>query len=164
MVILGYSYTKRFTHLSHFVLGLGLSLAPVGAYLAVTGAFSIVPVLIGCAVLCWVGGFDVIYALQDEGFDREQKLYSLPVWMGRKNALIVSSGVHVLSVLFLFLVGYMGSLGAWYWMGLVIFTGLLIYQHLIVKPTDLSRVNVAFFTTNGIASIVFALFVLIDLF
>src|SRR5437762_10778063 len=83
-VVLGYSYTKRFTHLSHFFLGLGLALAPIGAYLAVTGKFHVLPILLGLAVLFWVSGFDIIYALQDEEFDRDQKLFSIPVWLGKK--------------------------------------------------------------------------------
>lgn len=163
-VILGYSYTKRFTHLSHFVLGLGLSLAPVGAYLAVTGQFELLPVLLGLAVLCWVSGFDIIYALQDESFDLEHKLHSMAVWLGRKNALHISSFVHLLSIACLVAAGITGSFGWWYWMGFAIFSGLLVYQHAIVKPNDLSKVNLAFFTTNGIASIIFAIFVLIDIF
>ncbi|MEO6167049.1 MAG: UbiA-like polyprenyltransferase [Chitinophagales bacterium] len=164
LVILGYSYTKRFTHFSHFVLGLGLALAPVGAYLAVSGAFSPLPILLGIAVLCWVSGFDIIYALQDESFDRDQQLHSMPVWIGQKKSLWVSSFVHVLSIASLTAVGVLGDFGGWYWLGWFIFSLLLIYQHSIVKPNDLTRVNVAFFTTNGIASVIFAIFVLIDIF
>lgn len=164
LVILGYSYTKRFTHFSHFVLGLGLALAPVGAYLAVSGAFSSLPVLLGVAVLCWVSGFDIIYALQDESFDREQHLHSVPVWVGQKKALVISSLVHLLSIASLTAVGAIGHFGTWYWVGWVIFSLLLVYQHSIVKPNDLTRVNVAFFTTNGVASVIFAIFVLIDIF
>jgi 4-hydroxybenzoate polyprenyltransferase len=163
-VILGYSYTKRFTALSHFILGLGLSLAPVGAYLAVTGQFSLEPVLLGAAVLCWVSGFDIIYALQDDSFDRKLKLYSVPVWLGRRKALIVSSVVHLLSISALIIIGMTGHFGPWYWTGFTIFLAMLVYQHLIVKPNDLSRVNIAFATTNGIASVLFATFVLIDIF
>ncbi len=161
-VVLGYSYTKRFTSLSHFFLGLGLSLAPVGAYLAVTGRFELIPVLLGTAVLFWVGGFDIIYALQDVEFDREQKLFSVPVWVGQRNALLLSSIAHFVALTCLVSIALIGNFGNWYWMGLVIFTTLLIYQHLIVKANDLSRVNFAFFTMNGIASIIFSLFVLID--
>jgi 4-hydroxybenzoate polyprenyltransferase len=164
LIILGYTYTKRFTHLSHFILGLGLSLAPVGAYLAVTGTFSIIPVLFGISVLCWVSGFDIIYALQDESFDRTHKLYSLPVLLGGRNALLTSSLVHGMSIVCLITLGLIGQFGIWYWLGLVIFTSLLIYQHMIVKSNDLSKVNVAFFTTNGVASVIFSLFVLIDFF
>jgi 4-hydroxybenzoate polyprenyltransferase len=163
-VVLGYSYTKRFTHLSHFFLGLGLALAPIGAYLAVTGKFNVLPILLGLAVLFWVSGFDIIYALQDEEFDRSQKLFSIPVWLGKKNALLISSIVHFFCIICLVSVGSIGAFHIWYWMGLVIFLSLLIYQHTLVKPNDLSKVNLAFATTNGIASIVFSAFVLIDFF
>lgn len=163
-VVLGYSYTKRFTHLSHFFLGLGLALAPIGAYLAVTGKFNVLPILLGLAVLFWVSGFDIIYALQDEEFDRDQKLFSVPVWLGKKNALLLSSIVHFFCIICLVSVGFIGAFHIWYWMGLAIFLSLLIYQHTLVKPNDLSKVNLAFATTNGIASIVFSVFVLIDFF
>ncbi|MBX7109276.1 MAG: putative 4-hydroxybenzoate polyprenyltransferase [Chitinophagales bacterium] len=164
LVILGYSYTKRFTHLSHFVLGLGLALAPVGAYLAVAGSFGLLPVLLGMAVLCWVSGFDIIYALQDVSFDKEHALHSVPVWIGKEKALLVSSAIHILCFACLILIGILGHFGSWYWTGCIIFTILLIYQHTIVKADDLARVNVAFFTTNGIASVIFAIFVLIDIY
>lgn len=164
LVVLGYSYTKRFTHFSHFFLGLGLALAPVGAYLAVTAEFSALPVLIGAAVFFWVSGFDIIYSLQDEAFDKEHQLYSMAVWAGRKNALIISSFVHFLTIVCLFIAGIYWNFGVWYWAGLLIFTLLLIYQHAIIKVNDISRVNMAFFTTNGIASVIFATFVLIEIF
>jgi 4-hydroxybenzoate polyprenyltransferase len=164
LVVLGYSYTKRFTHFSHFFLGLGLALAPIGAYLAVTAEFSALPVLIGASVFFWVSGFDMIYALQDESFDKEQQLYSMAVWAGRKNALIISSFVHFLSIVCLAIAGIYWNFGIWYWAGLLIFTLLLIYQHAIIKVNDISRVNMAFFTTNGVASVIFATFVLIEIF
>ena len=163
-VILFYSYTKRFTALCHLVLGLGLSLAPIGAYLAVTGKFDIIPVLFSFAVLFWVSGFDIIYALQDEGFDKEHQLYSIPSILGKQKALNVSSFLHVLSALAVITAGVYGNFGLWYWLGVAVFTGMLIYQHSLVKPTDLSKVNIAFMTANGIASVVFAFFVIIDLF
>lgn len=163
-VILGYSYTKRFTSLSHFVLGLGLSLAPIGAYLAVTAQFAWIPVLISFAVLTWVGGFDIIYSLQDDEFDKRENLFSIPVQMGRKNSLRFSLLVHLLTNVILLLVGISGGFGWLYWAGFVIFISLLIYQHSIVSADDLSKVNIAFGTTNGIASILFAAFVLLDLF
>jgi 4-hydroxybenzoate polyprenyltransferase len=157
-VILGYSYTKRFTHLCHFVLGLGLSLAPVGAYLAVTGEFSLLPVLFSLTVLFWTAGFDIIYALQDEDFDKENKLKSLPAVLGKKRALRLSSVLHLITPGIIVWAGITGAefLGIWYWIGAVFFGSSLLYQHLIVKSDDLSRVNLAFFTTNGIASVVFA--------
>ena len=163
-VVLFYSYTKRFTALCHMVLGVGLSLAPIGAYLAVTGQFNLLPILFSCAVLFWVSGFDIIYALQDEVFDKEQNLHSIPAALGKKNALRVSELLHLLSAACVVYAGVYGHFGNWYWIGVAIFCGLLIYQHLLVKPNDLSKVNMAFFTTNGIASVLFAAFVIADIF
>ena len=163
-VVLGYSYTKRFTPLCHLVLGVGLSLAPIGAYLAVTGQFALLPLLFSFAVICWVSGFDIIYALQDEAFDKSQQLYSMPSWLGKARALRVSELLHLFSTLFVVAAGVYGGFGWWYWAGVAVFMGMLIYQHAIVKPGDLSRVNLAFMTANGIASVVFAVFVIADLF
>jgi 4-hydroxybenzoate polyprenyltransferase len=163
-VILFYSYTKRFTPLCHLVLGIGLSLAPIGAFLAVTGKFEILPILFSGAVVCWVSGFDIIYAMQDVDFDKSEKLFSIPVAVGKSKALIISGFLHMLSVVFVFLAGTLGNFGSWYWVGLVLFVGMLIYQHTIVKPNDLSRVNMTFMTANGIASVVFAIFVITDMF
>jgi 4-hydroxybenzoate polyprenyltransferase len=164
LVVLGYSLTKRFTALCHLVLGIGLSLAPIGAYLAVTGKFDWLPLFFSFAVLFWVSGFDIIYALQDEEFDKKQKLHSIPVLLGTKNALMLSNFLHVLTASFILFAGYYGGLNYIYWIGCGIFILLLIYQHILVKPNDLSKVNLAFFTTNGIASVVFSIFVLLDLF
>jgi 4-hydroxybenzoate polyprenyltransferase len=163
-VILFYSYTKRFTPLCHLILGIGLALAPIGAFLAVTGRFEALPILFSAAVVCWVSGFDIIYAMQDVEFDKSEKLFSIPVAMGKKRALGVSILLHILSVVFVLFAGTLGNFGAWFWIGLALFTGMLIYQHLIVKPDDLSRVNLAFMTANGIASVVFAVFVIADMF
>ena len=162
-IILFYSYTKRFTYLCHLVLGLGLSLAPIGAYLAVTGNFALLPVLFSVAVLCWVSGFDIIYALQDEAFDKENNLYSIPAFAGKANALHVSEFLHIISAAAVLYAGFSGQFGILYWIGAAVFCGLLIYQHTIVKPDDLRRVNVAFMTANGIASVIFAAFVIADL-
>jgi len=164
LVVLGYSFTKKFTSLCHFVLGLGLSLAPIGAYLAVTGSFTWLPVLFSFVVLLWTGGFDIIYALQDEEFDVREQLYSLPAWLGIRRSLVVSALVHLLAGVLVVIIGVFWDFGVWYATGAVIFLYLLLYQHLIVKPDDLSRVNAAFFTSNGIASAVFASFVILDLF
>lgn len=164
IIILGYSYTKRFTVLCHLILGLGLSLAPIGAYLAVTAGFDLVPVLFSLAVLSWVSGFDIIYALQDDKFDRSEKLFSIPASFGRTKALSISEFLHLISGVFVILAGLYGSFGWLYWLGVVVFLCMLIYQHIIVKPHDLRKVNLAFMTTNGIASIVFAVFVIADLF
>jgi len=163
-VILFYSYTKRFTALCHLVLGLGLSLAPIGAYLAVTGKFDILPLLFSFAVIFWVSGFDIIYALQDIDFDQSQQLHSIPAALGRRGALRVSEILHVLSAGFVIAAGFVGVFGFLYWVGIAVFVGMLIYQHAIVKPDDLSRVNVAFMTANGIASVVFSILVIADLF
>ncbi len=164
IVVLGYSYTKRFTVLCHLVLGIGLSLAPIGAYLAVTGIFTLLPVLFSFTVLFWVSGFDIIYALQDEEFDKAQQLYSIPAAVGKRKALLISRWLHVLSSGCLAYAGIYGQFGFWYWIGMAVFIGLLIYQHFLVKPNDLSKVNMAFFTTNGIASVAVAIFVIMDLF
>ncbi len=163
-VILGYSYTKRFTALCHLILGLGLSLAPIGAYLAVSGQFDIVPVLVSFAVLFWVGGFDIIYALQDDEFDRSNGLSSIPSKLGQKNALLLSSILHSVTSVFLIIAGWYAGFSWWYWIGWGTFTLLMIYQHSIVSTDNLSRVNLAFFTTNGIASVVFGVLTLIDIF
>ncbi len=163
-VVLGYSLTKRFTALCHLVLGLGLSLAPIGAYLAVTGQFDWLPLFFSFSVLFWVSGFDIIYALQDEEFDKEQKLHSIPVLLGKKNALMLSNFLHFITAMFILYAGYYAELGLFYWIGSGLFIGLLSYQHFLVKPNDLSKVNLAFFTTNGIASVLFAIFVLLDLY
>lgn len=162
-VILGYSYTKRFTWLCHVILGIGLSLAPIGAYLAVTGSFDWTPLLFSCIVITWVSGFDVIYSLQDEAFDRDEQLYSMPSAFGKKGALRISNLLHMLSGILIISAGVIAHFHFIYWVGAVVFIGLLFYQHLLVKPDDLSKVNLAFFTTNGIASLVFAIFVITDL-
>jgi 4-hydroxybenzoate polyprenyltransferase len=163
-VVLGYSYTKRFTPLCHLILGLGLSLAPIGAYLAVTGQFALLPILFSLAVLFWVSGFDIIYALQDEEFDKSQQLYSIPAWLGKVKALRISELLHLLSATAIVVAGTYGNFGWLYWIGTAIFVFMLGYQHSIVKPTDLRKVNLAFMTANGIASVVFAIFVITDLF
>jgi 4-hydroxybenzoate polyprenyltransferase len=163
-VVLGYSYTKRFTPFCHLVLGVGLSLAPIGAYLAVTGHFALLPLLFSFSVVFWVSGFDIIYALQDEDFDKSHQLYSMPSWLGKAQALRVSEMLHLLSTVCVVTAGLYGAFGWWYWAGVTVFMGMLIYQHTIVKPNDLSRVNLAFMTANGIASVVFAAFVIADLF
>lgn len=163
LVILGYSLTKRITILCHFILGLGLSLAPIGAYISVTGAFSLLPVIYSLIVLTWSSGFDIIYALQDDEFDRSASLFSIPSATGRKRALLISSLLHAVTIILVIAAGISGGSGYLFWGGALIFSSLLVYQHLIVKHDDLSRVNLAFGTTNGIASMLFAVFVIADL-
>jgi len=162
-VILFYSYTKRFTPLCHLVLGVGLSLAPIGAYLAVTGQFTILPLFFSAIVFTWVSGFDIMYALQDEAFDRENNLKSIPVLLGRKNALLTSRILHIVTAAIIISAGLYGGFSYIYWIGAVIFIGLLIYQHTLVKVNDISKINIAFGTTNGVASVVFAAFVILEL-
>jgi 4-hydroxybenzoate polyprenyltransferase len=167
-VILGYSYTKRFTWFCHFVLGIGLALAPIGAYLAVTGRFDWIPVLYGVAVLFWVAGFDIIYALQDQDFDKSQQLYSVPVLLGTKNSLRLSEFLHLMTAAIMVGASYLlhqnfPALGLLQWGATAIFLGLLTYQHLLVKPNDLGRINLAFFTTNGVASLIFGTLTIVDL-
>lgn len=164
LVILGYSYTKRFTPLCHLVLGVGLALAPIGAYIALTSEFDLLPVLISVIVFLWVSGFDIIYALQDEEFDREHDLNSIPVVLGRKNALLLSRILHALAATVVIVAYFLGNFGWLYLPGAAAFVGLLIFQHSIVSPHDLSRVNLAFGTTNGYASVLFCLFVCADIF
>ncbi len=164
IVILGYSLTKRLTSLCHFILGLGLSLAPIGAYISVTGSFAILPVIYSLIVITWVSGFDIIYALQDTEFDRSNSLHSLPSATGRKSALMISVLVHTVTFLLVVAAGYAGKSGPLFWTGAALFTLLLIYQHRLVRHDDLSRVTLAFGTTNGIASILFSVFVILDLY
>lgn len=163
LVILGYSYTKRFTALCHIVLGIGLSLAPLGAFIAVTETIDIAVVLLSLSVIGWVSGFDIIYSLQDDAFDASQGLWSIPAALGRKNALLVSRLLHASTIVLVFASGYGFGMHVLFAIGASLFSGLLVYQQSIVKANDLSKVNIAFMTANGIASIVFALFTIADL-
>jgi 4-hydroxybenzoate polyprenyltransferase len=163
--VLFYSYCKRFTRWSHLVLGLGLGIAPVGGYLAVTGAWSapawMLPVL-AIAVMTWSGGFDILYALQDVEFDRANKLFSLPAALGAPRALVVARVLHVGTVLLLALVGWATAAGPLYALGVAAVAILLAYEHSLVKPDDLSKLDAAFFTMNGVISITFFTFVLLE--
>lgn len=166
-IILFYSYTKRFSYLCHMVLGLGLSLAPIGAYIAVKGEFHIIPLLYSATVFFWVAGFDIIYALQDEEFDKSLNLKSIPVWLGKKKALSLSFWLHMCASLILICAGFLltqeySSMVVMHWIGAAIFIGLLFYQHTLVRPHDLSKINIAFFSTNGYASIAFCSMVILD--
>tara|TARA_B000000532_G_scaffold244243_1_gene243394 strand:- start:11894 stop:12610 length:717 start_codon:yes stop_codon:yes gene_type:complete len=163
LIILGYSYTKKFTALCHLVLGLGLALSPIGAYLAINETFHILPILFSISVLLWVAGFDIIYSLQDQEFDKQQKLHSIPVLLGKKKALKISQFLHIIVIGILLFIGYNFSFKEFYWIGFTIFSSLLFYQHTLVSENDLSKVNLAFFTTNGVASVIFGFFVIYDL-
>lgn len=163
LIILGYSITKKFTFLCHFILGLGLSLAPIGAYLAVTGRFYWLPLMFSSVVLFWVSGFDIIYALQDEQFDKTENLSSIPAFIGIKQAIWISTIIHIFCAVLVATTGILGNFGMWYWVGASLFIALLVYQHLLVKPNDLSKLNQTFFTANGFASLVYAVFTVTDL-
>jgi 4-hydroxybenzoate polyprenyltransferase len=169
LVILGYSFTKRFTWLCHYVLGLGLALAPIGAYLTISGEFGILTIILGICVFFWVGGFDIIYALQDASFDASFNLQSIPAHFGIKKAIIISRISHVLSSIFLFWGVFLmnqqyPSIGSLTWVAFGFFNILLIRQHLLVNFKNLSQINQAFFTTNGMASVILGSFIILDLF
>ena len=153
LVVLGYSYTKRITALSHVVLGLGLAIAPVGAWIAVTGRFAATPAALGFAVLFWVAGFDVIYSLQDEAFDRAHGLFSLPARVGARRALDLSTVFHAVSLALLYAVFVLSGGGPLFGAGVVLAGVFLVRQHVLVSPKDLSRVDGAFFTANGWLSV-----------
>ncbi|MEO7975302.1 MAG: UbiA family prenyltransferase, partial [Thermoanaerobaculia bacterium] len=155
VVLLGYSYTKRFTWAAHLALGLALAGAPLGAWIAVTGRFAPTPFVLAGVVLTWVAGFDILYALQDEAFDRASGLASIPARFGTVAALALSVGLHLatLALLAVLPAVYPSGLGAAYWVGVAGCTVLLAYQHAIVRPGDLSRLNAAFFTANGLLAL-----------
>jgi 4-hydroxybenzoate polyprenyltransferase len=156
-LLLLYAYTKRFTALSHLVLGLCLALAPIGAWIAVRGSVETLPILLGLAVLFWTAGFDVIYALQDEEFDRRSGLKSIPARIGARRALVVSAVFHVAMAILLFAVWTLSGRGPILLLGIAATIGALVYQHAIVRPGNLSRVDAAFFTANGFVSVTLAL-------
>lgn len=165
VIVLGYSFTKRFTSLSHLFLGLALSGAPLGAWIAVRGDVTVTPAILAAAVLCWVAGFDVLYALQDLDFDRRAGLHSIPVRFGETGALWISGVLHVgMSGLLIALPEtYPPDLGATYWIGVFGCIGLLTYQHWVVRPGDLSRLNAAFFQANGFLAVWLFLTTALDL-
>lgn len=164
LAILGYSYTKRFTSLCHLFLGFGIGIAPIGAWIAVRGSLALVPLLLGAVVMLWIGEFDVIYALQDYDFDVNAPLHSLPKRIGKTNALRVSRLMHGLMLVLLLAIGLLSGLHLFYYVGLAIVSGLILYEQSLVKPDDLRRVNLAFFTLNGWVSVSLFIFVLLDIF
>lgn len=164
LIVLGYSYTKRFTAASHFVLGLALAIAPVGAWVAVRGTFggedAAVPWLLAAAVLLWVAGFDIVYACQDVAFDRSHGLYSVPARLGLPGALRLARTLHVGALSAMAGVGIAAGLHAVYWVGLLLIAALLAWEHRLVRPHDLSRLGLAFFNLNGIVSVAYLVVVL----
>src|SRR3989338_6123696 len=163
LIVCFYSYTKRFTIFSHFFLGLSLSLAPIGAWVAIREEISIVSIVLGLAVIFWLAGLDIIYSCQDVEFDKSHGLFSFPAKLGIERALRLSAIFHVIMTLFLFSLFFIGNLGLLYLGGIILIAGLLYYEHSIVRPDDLSKVNVAFFNVNGIISIGLMLMTILDI-
>ncbi len=163
-VIMFYSYTKRISSLCHLVLGLGLSLSPLGAYLSVTGHFAVLPIMYSVLVLSWCAGFDIIYALQDQEFDKNENLHSIPQKFGTKGALKISSWLHVVSAIMVICIAFLGKFGGFYCIGGILFIFLLYNQHSMVSPEDRSKIQIAFQTLNTYASLIFAFFNILDIY
>ena len=157
-----YSYCKRFTALAHVVLGICLAAAPIGAWIALRGDIGWPVVVLGLAVLFWVAGFDIFYALQDYEFDRDKGLFSVPSRFGVERSFLIARLFHVVMVAFLLLLVFSEGLGLIYFLGVVVVIGLLIYEHLLVRPDDLTRLDAAFFNMNGYISVTIFLFTLAD--
>jgi 4-hydroxybenzoate polyprenyltransferase len=151
-IVFGYSFTKRFTSWSHVFLGLALAIAPVGGWLAIAGGFAPTPWILGAGVLLWVAGFDVVYACQDLDFDRRAGLHSIPARFGLRGALWIARGLHAGALACLAAVGPVADLHPVYWVGIVAIAGLLVWEHRLVRPDDLSRLGVAFFNMNGLVA------------
>ncbi len=164
LVICGYSLFKRFSALCHVILGFALAIAPIGAYIAVTGEFSPFVLMIGGVVVTWTSAFDILYALSDEEFDRGESLHSIPQLLGRKWALVASALLHLVTIVLLVVVGVLFLNSVIYYIGAALFSMLLIYEHVIVKPSDISKVNLAFATLNGMGSIVYSVFTILAIF
>jgi 4-hydroxybenzoate polyprenyltransferase len=161
-VLFIYSYTKRFTWTTHFVLGLALSAAPLGAWIAVRGTFDTEIIPMGIAVIFWLAGFDTLYALQDIEFDKSHGLYSIPKRFGIKNALLLARLFHLITFIMLITTGVLFKMGIFYWLGMMIVAGLFIYEHSLVKESDLNKLDIAFFNMNGYISITVFIFTLMD--
>ena len=161
-VLFLYSYTKRFTWATHFVLGLALSAAPLGAWIAIRGTFDAEILPITVAIVFWLAGFDTLYALQDIDFDKAHGLYSIPKRFGIRKALFLARTFHLISFLLLCLSGILFKLGILYWLGMAVVAGMLIYEHSLVREDDLSRLDIAFFNMNGYISMTVFVFTLLD--
>jgi 4-hydroxybenzoate polyprenyltransferase len=164
LIIFGYSYTKRFSNLSHFALGLALAFSPIGAWIGVKGELALTPFILAFAVLLWTAGFDIIYSCQDLQHDIKTGLYSIPKKMGLKNSLRLSSILHFFMVIVLIVFMYFTNLGIIYFGGVCFTCIMLFYEHSLIKPHDLSNINMAFFTVNGLISIVLMIVTLVDVF
>lgn len=162
-VLVLYSYTKRFTWLCHFVLGVAIGFGPLGGWVATTGQVDVTGLLLFASVLFWTAGFDIIYACQDADFDRKEGLFSMPSRFGIANALLVARICHVITFVGLLSLYALADLSIWFLIGVLISGAILIYEHSLVKPTDLSKLDVAFFNMNGVLSVVMFTFTMIDL-
>ncbi|MGE5390333.1 MAG: UbiA-like polyprenyltransferase [Deltaproteobacteria bacterium] len=158
-----YSYTKRFTWWCHFILGLAIGIGPVGSWIAISGTFDWQPLIVGLAVACWIAGFDAMYACQDIEFDRQLGLYSIPARFGETGALVFSAGFHFFTIVFLVTTGLILNLGLYYYAGIFLAAFILIYEHAIVRPGDLSRVNFASFKINHWVGLIIFIMALIDI-
>ena len=163
LVVMAYSYCKRFTSLAHMVLGLSLSIAPVGAYIAVRGEFAVVPCVLALLVMTWCGSFDIIYALQDREFDQQQGLHSIPSKFSVRTSLNISVALHAVSIAALVWFVYLLPQSVWIWIGAALFAGIIVLEHILVTPTRQRNIGIAFGTLNGLASTVLAIFVIIGL-
>lgn len=163
VVLLGYSATKRFTSLAHLVLGLALGIAPVGAYIAVTGTFAAMPCLLTLAVMTWTAGFDILYSMQDVAFDRSHALHSIPARFSLVQSTFISLALHVISLIAVAAIGVGFGFGWWYWIGTALFAVILVVQHVLYRPSRIDRIGATFGLVNGLASVTYALFAIIDL-
>lgn len=162
-VIMGYSYTKRFTAMSHIVLGVALAIAPVGAYVAVTGTIAFVPIILAGIVISWVSGFDILYSLQDAQHDREHNLHSIPARFSAWGAIVISIILHLVSVYGVLIMGWLYGGGTIYWIGAGLLIALLIAQHLVSTPARIERIGATFGLVNGLSSITYAIFTITDM-
>ncbi len=162
-ILLSYSYAKRFTSWSHLVLGVALGIAPMGAYIAVTGHFALLPMILSAAVITWVGGFDILYAMQDVAFDREHSLRSIPARFSPAASTAISIALHLVSVYAVSIIGLFLKAGLLYWTGSALFVALLIIQHILYRPSRIDRIGSSFGLVNGLASITYAAGAIIDL-
>lgn len=163
-ILVFYSYTKRFTWTCHFFLGIATAAGPLGGWIAVTGQIDLIALILFFTVALWIAGFDVIYACQDVGFDQKESIHSIPARFGIKKALAISSWMHVGTAIGLISLLFLTQLQVWYGLGILIALGVLIYEHMIISHQDLSRLNTAFFTMNGILSMIVFIFTIIDVF
>ncbi|MFH0774803.1 MAG: UbiA-like polyprenyltransferase [bacterium] len=154
IMLVSYSYLKRFTCLTHLGIGLVLACAPIGGWIAIKGSITVLPIVLGTGVCFWTAGFDIIYATQDLGFDQKEGIYSIPASFGLKNALAISRIFHLITIISFILTGISGKMGLFYWAGILATSLLLIYEHSLISETDLSRVNTAFFSVNSLVSII----------